>query len=117
MAKTAEKKEPIIKKVCLQGVKNLVDYMLATAYREKKDILERWLESEECEYLCFVAQKDYNFYKRLSREANKRWFENQGLREKVAREFWYVFQEAEHGQNTFGDFALPEIKKYNLSST
>lgn len=118
MAETVVKKEPIIKNICLQGVKNLVDYLLATAYREKKEILESWLESEECEYLCFCAQKDYNFYKRASREANRRWHENNGLREKVEREFWYAFHEADDfGQLSFGDFAAPEIKKISPAAS
>lgn len=117
MPKTAVKKEPIIKKICLQGVKNLADYLLATAYREPKEELEKWLESDECEYLCFCAQKDLAFYKRASREANRRWYENQGLRDKIEREIWYAFHLESHGQLTFGDFALPEVKKFNLSTT
>lgn len=116
MAKTAAKKEPIIKKICLQGVKNLADYLLATAYREKPEDLESWLESDECEYLCFCAQKDLVHYKRSSREANRRWHKDQALRDKIEREFWYAFQVADFGQNTFGDFSLPEVKKFNLST-
>lgn len=108
--------EPILgEKLNLDGVKNLVDSLLFDAYKDYKkeeyDLLKLWLDSEECEYACFCAQIDYNYYKKAQTEAFFRKKETGRLKPKIEREFWYDFETSMFGQKTFGSFAAPEIKK------
>lgn len=103
-----------LKELNTDGVKNLVNYMLESAYRERYDnCFEAWLESDECEYACYCAQKDFELYKKAQREAHVRWVKNRALQDKKEREFWYSFEVSKYGQNTFGNFLPPEIKKLN----
>lgn len=114
-AAVATSKPSLGEKLNLDGVKNLVNYMLFKAFRDYKadeyPLLKYWLDSEECEFACYCAQVDYNYYKKTQTEAFYRWKETRSLKPKIEREFWYGFEVSKFGQKTFGSFALPEVKK------